>query len=506
MIEYGTNDNQEDSLVVNESAIERGLFRADSIKKVHSEIVKNPSTSADDIFTKPDPNKVTGMKQGNYSKLNDKGYAPEETEIFNNDIIIGKVSPIQPTGNNNKVYKDNSEQFKSNVDGVIDRVHTGIYNSEGYEMYNIRLRMERKPVIGDKFCLCSEKTDVLTTNGWVKIENVTKNHLVAILNPETDTIEYENPSEIHTFDYDSEIDGKMYQLKSQLVDLTVTPNHRMVVKKRKTLKDDNFDFMLAKDCFGKRLKYKKSISNYQPKDWIGNTFTIPEYKEKSEIKVNMYDWLVFFGIWIAEGWVDKNSIIISANKLRVQKALDEIVKNMGLHITKSEDCKWHIYCIQLVTFMESLSVGAINKYLPDWVWQLNKDQAQLLIDSMMLGNGSNLYYTSSERLANDLSRLCLHAGWSVNQRKINGKEMGSKTFNNKNSKVIKSNVDALCVTIIKSKLEPEINHGHKNTQNGQSEEWIDYKGTVHCLTVSTGIFMVRENGKPVWTGNSNRHG
>ena len=143
--------NQEDSLVFNETAIKRGLFRADTLKKYHSEIVKNPSTSQDDIFVKPDPNKVTGMKQGNYQKLNDRGFAPEETEIGNQDIIIGKVSPIQPTGNNNKVYKDNSEQFKSNVDGVIDRVHTGVYNNDGYEMYNVRVRMEREPIIGDKF-------------------------------------------------------------------------------------------------------------------------------------------------------------------------------------------------------------------------------------------------------------------------------------------------------------------------------------------------------------------
>ena len=90
------------------------------------------------------------MKHGNYEKLNEKGFVPEETEIDNNDIIIGKVSPIQPTGNNNKVYKDNSVIFKSNVK-VIDRVHTGVYNSDGYEMYNIRVRMERQPIIGDKF-------------------------------------------------------------------------------------------------------------------------------------------------------------------------------------------------------------------------------------------------------------------------------------------------------------------------------------------------------------------
>ena len=300
-----TGYNQEDSLVVNKTAIDRGLFRADSIKKFHSEIVKNPSTSQDDIFTKPDPNKVTGLKQGNYSKLNEQGFAPEETIINNNDIIIGKVSPIQPTGNNNKVYKDSSEQFKSNVEGVIDRVHTGIYNAEGYEMYNVRVRMERVPIIGDKFCTDSE-TDVLTNIGWIQINKITENHFVAIYDPYLDTLKYEKPQEIHCFDYDSNIDGKMYQLTSQLVDLTVTPNHRMWVKE-----NNNYNFILAKDCFNKTLTYNISIDNNK------NEFT---------------------------------------------------VTNNDIH------------------------------------------------------------------------------------------------------------------------------------------NWIDYKGTVHCLTVSTGIFMIRKNGKPVWTGNSNRHG
>ena len=146
----GIHVNQEDSIIFNQSAIDRGIFRADTLKKYHGEIQKNPSTSQDDIFTKPDRNKVTGMKQGNYDKLNDKGFAPEETIIDNEDIIIGKISPIQPTGNNNKVYKDSSEIFKTNVQGVIDRVHTGVYNAEGYEMYNVRVRMERKPISGDK--------------------------------------------------------------------------------------------------------------------------------------------------------------------------------------------------------------------------------------------------------------------------------------------------------------------------------------------------------------------
>lgn len=143
--------NQEDSVIVNQSSIDRGLFRSTAYKKYQDTISKNPTTSRDDIFLKPDRLTVTGMKNTNYDKLNDKGYVPEETPIVNNDIIIGKVSPIQPSGNSNKVFKDSSKVYKSNVKGVIDRVWTGIYDSTGYEMYKMRVREERVPVIGDKF-------------------------------------------------------------------------------------------------------------------------------------------------------------------------------------------------------------------------------------------------------------------------------------------------------------------------------------------------------------------
>jgi len=234
----------------------------------------------------------------------------------------------------------------------------------------------------------------------------------------------------------------------------------------------------------------------------------------------MNDWLVFFGIWMAEGCANKNQIQIAAHKPRVKKALEPVINNFGYHICKSgselkdidingEKSRWSFGDVQLASIMEPLSVGAINKFLPEWVWRLNKEQSQLLIESMMLGDGyvtksnANMYYTSSERLADDLCRLCLHAGYSSHKRLLDGRVAGTETTVS-DGRTIKSTADNYTITVIKTKLEPEINHGHTNTQDGQSEEWEHYEGTVHCLTVRTGIFMVRENGKPVWTGNS-RH-
>lgn len=142
-------NNQEDSNVMNSGAIDRGLYSCMSLKKVMTSIQKNQATSQDDLFIKPDRTQVSGMKQGSYDKLNERGYIPEETEIENGDIVIGKVSPIQPTGQNNKIFKDSSEYYKSHVDGVVDRVWTDIYDNEGYEMRKMRIRSERIPMIGE---------------------------------------------------------------------------------------------------------------------------------------------------------------------------------------------------------------------------------------------------------------------------------------------------------------------------------------------------------------------
>jgi DNA-directed RNA polymerase II subunit RPB2 len=133
---------------MSQAAIDRGLFRSTSLKTYKLAIQKNQSTSQDDIFIKPDRSQVAGMRQGSYDKVNEKGFAPEETRVENGDIIIGKVSPIQPVGNSGKVFKDSSEVYKAHIPGVIDKIYTDIFNSEGYEMRKGRTRSERIPHIG----------------------------------------------------------------------------------------------------------------------------------------------------------------------------------------------------------------------------------------------------------------------------------------------------------------------------------------------------------------------
>jgi hypothetical protein len=63
--------------------------------------------------------------------------------------------------------------------------------------------------------------------------------------------------------------------------------------------------------------------------------------------------------------------------------------------------------------------------------------------------------------------------------------------------------------IVKSKNNPQVNHGHVHEQNIQIEEYINYTGKVGCLEIpETHLFYYKEEefSPPVWTGNSNRHG
>ena len=451
-----TGYNQEDSLVVSQAAVDRGIFRADSLKKYHSEIQKNPSTSQDDIFAKPDPNKVTGIKQGNYNKLNEKGFIPEETEINSNDIIIGKISPIQPTGDNNKVYKDSSESFKSNVTGVIDRVHTGIYNADGYEMYNVRIRMERVPIIGDKFCQ-KGTTQVLTDKGWISLQNINiLDHKVATFDSNNNLI-YINPSEKYEYDYD----GDMYYYKNKHVYIDCTPNHKLYVK---SIHLNNYELIEASKVYGNVYKMKNNINNAKPDI---------EFITINNIQYKMNEVLKLIGLYIVTGKIVNNKIYLSYTTSNIKYCVNFLNK-LGIEY---KYLNFQKLCINNNDFVDFLNKEIKNKSLPYFIWNLSKYQSRILLKSI-----NQKKYTSIN-LVNSISRLAVHCGWSAQ----------IKIINNVNYKVI----------INKHINEPIINI------KLNEEKYYKYTGKVYCIEVpESHVYYMREDllSPPILIGNSNRHG
>lgn len=306
--------NQDDSIIFNQSSIERGLFRSSSYKKWGSKIEKNQSTSQDDKFMKPDPSKLTGTRHVNYDKLNDKGYVPEETEVNNGDVIIGKVSPIQPVAGSNKCYKDSSEIYKSLEPAIIDKVFDGLQDNEGYDIIKIRTRSERIPKVGDKFCLKIDPEnpfEVLTGRGWLTLENITMDDEIATLVNGNELV-YSKPIGIYTLNYN----GKMYKVRSQQVDLDVTMDHNMYVN----IENNGYILTEAKNIKGKNYKFKMNCeinninNNIDKLDFdINNITRLPDYI----LNLNLKDSRKIF---------DEININVSYNK----ELCDDIMK-LGIH-------------------------------------------------------------------------------------------------------------------------------------------------------------------------------
>jgi hypothetical protein len=526
-----TGFNQEDSVIMNQSAIDRGFMRSTSVKKYATTIGKNQSTSQDDVFIKPDPSKVTGMRHASYDKLSDKGNVPEETTVVNGDVIIGKVSPIQPTGNSNKTFKDSSEIYKSYIPGVVDKVYADIYNNEGYEMRKMRIRSERVPHIGDKFCCFDDSHEVLCIDGWKNIKDIKNGDIVASLT--NNIMEYKSVKAIQKYDYN----GKMYTIESNQISFKVTPNHRMYVNTNYRNDKNDFKIIKAEDIYGKRVRYTKIADDYKPyipketpkelefKDNKVINYLVYDKNGNIEHRFNINDWLVILGIWLAEGSASSDRTLnFAINKDRVREALEKACKKLDIKLGKYQDKKsdkrknrYSINSKVITQSFEDIRNIAINKHMPNWVKHLDREQSKILIDSMVLGDGDYTketctfrYYTSSIKLRDDFQRIAIQAGYGCNY--VLKSEKGSSSYmyhengeKLKEPRLITTNADYWCLTLVTKQGKPLVNKNRKLDGTNSHDKWEEFNGKVYCCSLeddTDGVICVRRKGLEAWCGQS----
>ena len=542
-----TGFNQEDSIIMNKSSVDRGLFVSTYYRTYKDQNTKNHSTGEEEYYCKPDSDKTKSVKPYKYEKLSSNGFVDENTMVEAGDVIIGKCMP-QKQGSD-ITNKDSSIALKNNEIGFVDKnaAHDNLFtniNGDGYTFAKVRIRSDRTPTVGDKFSCYTADHEVLTANkGWVSIKDLTTEDTVATM--VDDALVYQKPSAIQAYDYE----GPLYNVESNHVSLMVTPNHRMYVCKRsykqaKKTTAGGYQMRLAEELLGKKVHYKKNVDKWTPPKYEGfhlvyeNNSPVPTHfrlegvpstehtrlHRDDDLIMEINPWLVIFGIWIAEGCASPNkNATIAAHKPRVREALDKYARQLNLNMTYHSDGKpdpdgkhikntWRIGDTRVYKFLRPLSVGAINKRLPEWVWYLSREQCQYLIDGMILGdglymkNGTRRYFTSSTGLADDFQRLCLHAGFSCNKML---KAVKGSSHKGINGRVIVTNADFWCMTVITKQNCPEIN-SFKNKAKAYNDRFVDSKdvkehdGKVYCCTVpdGLGVIYVRRQGLITWSGNS----
>lgn len=147
--------NQEDSIMLNRASLDRGLFQSIFYRTYKDEEKKNQSSGEEERFARPDPQLTRQLRNGNYEKLAEDGFVPENTFVNSDDVLVGKIVPMRvPTGmvlpTGAKRFRDISRMPRNNESGFVDKIFKN-RNGEGYSFVKIRMRELRTPEIGDKF-------------------------------------------------------------------------------------------------------------------------------------------------------------------------------------------------------------------------------------------------------------------------------------------------------------------------------------------------------------------
>jgi DNA-directed RNA polymerase II subunit RPB2 len=488
--------NQEDAVLINQSALDRGLFSTTKYV-VYTDDLGDRGTE-DETFCNPSDIPQLKNKNGaaNYSKLEEDGFVAVGVKVEPNDVIIGKVMTsveVDEFGNQVEVKRCKSTVVKKGDGGYIEKVML-TSNRDGNPMVRVKIRSRKVPIIGDKLCVPTSHY-VLTDRGWVQMKDITLRHKVATLR-NGNVLDYVCPTAKYEYQC---MEEELYHLDCQQIKITCTKQHMLYVQKRgKRI----FDFVRAEEAFGKRVRHKKDARNDkadQPMVHLrgftsGNICSYP-----------MDGFLQLLGAFVSDGYVDVGKkhrrIAVCMVKQRKKMFLCKALDTMGIHYNIRPDrvLIGNRYS-EVIDFFEVLyTTGAANKYLPSLVWTLSQRQSIVLMNALLQGAA---YFTSSKELAEDVQRLALHCGWSGNITLC--KKQGHVSY--LKGRKITSNFDGLRVGIVKKKNHPQVNHGHVHRQ---TEEYIRFSGAVGCIEVpGTNLFFYKAStySPPCWTGNSSRHG
>ena len=145
-----TGYNQEDSLIVNQASIDRGLFRS-LYFRTYKDTARNAGAEQE-LFEVPADADMTGINRSNYSKLGSDALPDIHQKIEQDDVLIGKI--IQPTdiskiaeGEGSK--KDRSTLYRNKESARVDKISSTL-TKDGATLVKVRTRSHRIPAIGDK--------------------------------------------------------------------------------------------------------------------------------------------------------------------------------------------------------------------------------------------------------------------------------------------------------------------------------------------------------------------
>lgn len=363
----------------------------------------------------------------------------------------------------------------------------------------------------DRGCY-DDQTEIMTANGWKLFKDISNNEIVATLNPETKNVEF------HTIDEKIQylINKDMHYYNSKTVNLMVTDNHKMYIKKHDVRIPQDYYLIESQDINVNRIHMYKKF-NYNNN--IDNTFIVKGYdyidnggnkKYSCDLKLDRKLFFRLLAWYLSDGVTSynekENSYEISITQTdckenidnKTKERINDIITQLGFH-PYSDKKRVRFKNLTLGKYFYNLGIS-LNKYIPFNIFEnFDKELAQDFIneyfkaDGHLYKDGSNgKLYSSSKVLIDQLDVVCYIAGYTTKTYKRNSSS--TTIINGRTVNVHNNGGYYINVSTGKCNSEP-VMYLNKIKEN------IHYNGYVYCVNVKNHIIYVRRNGVAVWCGN-----
>lgn len=339
-----------------------------------------------------------------------------------------------------------------------------------------------------------EETEVLTSSGWKRYNQLVNGNLILTKNPYNGVLEWQPLEKVNIYpDYE----GDLYSIEGKTFSALTNGKHRWLCN-HNSKPGSKYEFLTSEELYNSKI--------VRPIHRTG------EYKG-SRNKVLDDNLVYLLGIILTDGHIryyrDKSKprygkpwyALITQSKEKniplIQSAIDKL-DNRFTYIHKVYGKK-HVWKFNK-DFADYLDTIIPNKKLNmSLIHSLTKSQIRLLLDGMILGDGckhGTRILTSSIEQANLIQVLVVMAGYYSNIL-INDNRGIHISNKIKRGKIITKNISYL-VTIGESKY-----FHHRSTRGiNHIKKLSNQKQLIWCPTVKNGTWVCRRKGKTYITGNS----
>lgn len=415
------------------------------------------------------PNWCKIIKPENFHK--EMIWRTENFSSYEKIIHIGDVhgcyAPLKEYFDNNPF---NEKYYYIFVGDYIDR---GIQNVDVIKfMLSICKNKNVSMLTGNHECV-SKDTEILTTNGFVNIKEITKDDFVAQFDIASREITYDHPEElVHKYS------EKIIEIRSDIICQKVSPKHEIIYDNKKIRADE----LLDKNIFQNNFITSGNINNKGidlEDDWI-----------------RLLTWVVCDSSVVDYSKYNKNSkkIRISFHLSKIRK-IDELItllERMNIPFTHSEVEKTGLnrlqpHSINIYGDFGRMIFGLLlkKKEFPKYFKLFNSHQLEIFLDTISKTDGhrtwNRLNFTATNfNDAELIQELCIINNitcWSKTNMKGSGFENGKP-----------------------QKILTIYNNSVKMNRKCNIEK-IDYNDNVYCVQMPKGTIITRTEGKVVFTGN-----